>query len=133
MSGHVKILACFLWLNWAMWVLDWSGTLISDCLDSFCNGQELMKTNIKVFKVLCHCSVGWMPLKLNSHDIIMVSFYKACIDIPRQILLSEWMEWPKTSNELTGIKNPTINANTDICIYVSVGQFNGIWVTVLYL
>ena len=39
----------------------------------------------------------------------MVSFCKTCIDFPGQILpLSEWMEWLKTFNELTGIKNPTI-------------------------
>ena len=43
----------------------------------------------------------------------MVSFCNASIDFPRQIIpLSEWMEWPKTSNELTGIKNPTITTTT---------------------
>ena len=52
-----------------------------------------------------HCTVGWVTLKLNSHDMIMVSFCKACIDFPRQIiLLSERMEWPKTYNELTEIE-----------------------------
>ena len=51
-----------------------------------------------------------MTLKLGSHEMIMVSFCKACIDFPRYIiLLSDWMEWPKMFNELTGIKkNPTI-------------------------
>ena len=38
-----------------------------------------MKTNIKVLKV-CHRTVGWMTLKRNTHDMIMVSFCKACID-----------------------------------------------------
>ena len=43
-----------------------------------------MKTNIKVLKVgLCHRTVGWMTLKLNTHDMIMVSFCKACVDFPR--------------------------------------------------
>ena len=57
----------------------------------------------------CHGTVDWMILQLDIHDMIMVSFCKACIDFPRWIiLLSEWMEWPKTFNELTGIKNPNI-------------------------
>ena len=44
----------------------------------FCDEQELMKTNINVLKV-CHCTVGWMTLKLKSQDMIMVSFCKACL------------------------------------------------------
>ena len=36
----------------------------------FYDDQELMKTNIKVLKV-CHRTVGWMTLKLNTHDMIM--------------------------------------------------------------
>ena len=27
--------------------------------------------------------LGWMILKLNNHDMIMVLFCKACIDFPR--------------------------------------------------
>ena len=73
----------------------------------FCNYQELMKTNMELLKE-CHGTVDWMTLKLDIHDLIMVSFCKACIDFPRYSrLLSEWMERPKTFNELTGIKNPT--------------------------
>ena len=51
-----------------------------------------------------------MTLKLNNHDMIMCHSLKhVFIYFPRQILfLSEWMEWPKTFHELTGIKNFTI-------------------------
>ena len=44
--------------------------------------QELMKTNKKL--KVCHRTVGWMTLKLNIHDMIMVSFCKACVDFPRK-------------------------------------------------
>ena len=51
------------------------------------------------------CTDCWLDdPETDSHDMIMVPFRKACTDFPRQlILLSEWMEWPKTFNELTGI------------------------------
>ena len=43
----------------------------------------LMKTNIKVWKV-CHCPVGWMALKLNTHDndnvVILLSLYWYALD-----------------------------------------------------
>ena len=40
---------------------------------------------------------------INNHD--MTFFSKVCIDFPRQIfLLSEWKEWQKTLDKLTGIK-----------------------------
>ena len=45
------------------------------------SGRVKMKTNIKVFKV-CPLHLGWMILKLNNHDMIMVSLCKACIDFP---------------------------------------------------
>ena len=32
--------------------------------------KKLMKTNKKVLKI-CHSTVGWMTLKLNTHDMIM--------------------------------------------------------------
>ena len=54
--------------------------LIRYFIKSFRDEQELMKTNIKVLKV-CHRTVGWMILKLNSHDMMMVLFWKACIDL----------------------------------------------------
>ena len=67
MSGHVKVLACILLLK----VM--SSLLIRHFNNSmsrkvFYDEQELMKTNIKVLKV-CHRTVGWMTLKLNTHDI----------------------------------------------------------------
>ena len=80
-----------------------------------------MKAIIKVLKV-CYCTVAWMTLKLNNHDMIMVSFWKACIDLPDKSSSSEWMEWPKTFNELTGIKNPTITAASQVRITL-VGFF----------
>ena len=82
MSGHVKVLACILLLEVIM-----SSLLIRYFNNRmsrkfFYDEQELMKTNIKVLKV-CHRTVVWMTLKLNTHDMIMVSFCKACIDFPR--------------------------------------------------
>ena len=81
MSGHVKVLACILLLK-----------VMSSLLIRYFNNRlsrkknydelELMKTNIKVLKV-CHRTVDWMTLKLNTHDMIMVSFCKACIEFPR--------------------------------------------------
>ena len=58
---------------------------------SFCDKTELMKPNIKLLKV-CHCTVAWMTLKLNSHDMIMASFWKACIDRPDKSSSSQ-NEW----------------------------------------
>ena len=46
MLGHVKVLTCILWLEVHEFYIDLD-TLI---LESFCNEQELMKTNIKFFK-----------------------------------------------------------------------------------
>ena len=80
MSGHVKVLACILLLNVMSSLL--IGTLITDCLVKFYDEQELMKANIKVLEV-CHRTVGLMTLKLNTHDMMMVSFCKACIDFPK--------------------------------------------------
>ena len=37
-----------------------------------------MKTNIKVFKV-CHFTVGWMTLKLNSQNMIMCHSVKVVL------------------------------------------------------
>ena len=56
----------------------------------FYDEQELMKTNIKVLKV-CHRTVGWMTLKLNTHDMIMVSFCKTCISQDKSF--SSQNEW----------------------------------------
>ena len=46
------------------------------------------------------------------------NLYKTYIDFPRWILLSEWMEWPKTFNELKGKKNPTKTVS-DIKIWIT--------------
>ena len=82
MSGYVKVLACILLLKVmsSLLIRYFNNRLFGKV--SFYDEQELMKTNIKVLKV-CHRTVGWMTLKLNTHDMIMVSFCKACIDFPR--------------------------------------------------
>ena len=79
MSGHVKVLACILWLEVMGFTL--IRYLVIEYLVQVCNKEEKMKTNIKLLKV-CLCTVGWKILKLNNHDMIMVSLCKACIDFP---------------------------------------------------
>ena len=69
MSGHVKVLDCILLLKVMRPISIRYFTKI------FCDEQELMKTYLKV--LVCRC----MTLKLNSHDMMMVSFCKACIDL----------------------------------------------------
>ena len=81
MSDHVKVLACILLLKvMSSLLIRYFNNRMSRKV--FYDEQELMKTNIKVLKV-CHRNVGWMTLKRNTHDMIMVSFCKACIDFPR--------------------------------------------------
>ena len=68
MSGHVKVLACILLLK----------VMSSLLIRYFNNGlsrkvfmmnkNSVMKTNLKVLKV-CHLTVGWMTLKLNTYDM----------------------------------------------------------------
>ena len=93
MSGHVKVLACILLLKvMSSLLIRYFNTNNSTFSKSFYDEQELMKTNIKVLKV-CHRTVGWMTLKLNTHDMmIMVSFCKACIDFPDKSSSSQ-NEW----------------------------------------
>ena len=80
MLGHVKVLACILLLKvMSSLLIRYFNNRLSR---SFYDEQELMKTNIQVLKV-CHRTVGWMTLKLNTHDMMMVSFCKAFIDFPR--------------------------------------------------
>ena len=43
-----------------------STPLITDCLGKFCNEQELMITNTLFVWKVCHCTIGWMTLKMNS-------------------------------------------------------------------
>ena len=72
MSGYVEVLACILLLKVMRSLLIW---YFDNRLSRkvFYDEQELMKTNIKALKV-CHRTVGWMTLKLNTHDMIMMSY-----------------------------------------------------------
>ena len=53
-----------------------------------------MKTNIKVLKV-CQCTIGWMTLKPNSHDMMMVKLV---------FISTDEFSSSQTFNKLTGIK-----------------------------
>ena len=68
MSGHVKVLACILFLK----VM--SSLLIRYFDNRLSRKVFMMNKNWwnqnKVLKV-CHSTVGWMTLKLNTHDMIM--------------------------------------------------------------
>ena len=51
-----------------------------------------MKANMKLLKV-CQGTVGWMTLKRNSHDMIMVSFCKKVVLISLDKSSSSQNEW----------------------------------------